>query len=256
MTCTANQIKRTCHAYFSSDASVPDSDKTDYHGEIPQHDTTERNTDPLEGNSSESDNSDSDSDSEDDEPNNEAERDARAYERQLVLEAAGLIVNKDVQPPPRPMRKKTGSKRRPPPAAPQHKQHKHSHSHSKELPPVPEPLDPTTHIDDAFDRYESFRQTQANRLSIASLDSASSPTTSVTTSATSIREGAYSQLKNFLGRNKTPVEHEKRIMPVISAPILRPQFEDRAQSPAFGSVRVSRVECSLSTCPLVVVESG
>lgn len=34
----------------------------------------------------------------------EAERKAREHERQLVLEAAGLIVKEDVKPPPRPPR--------------------------------------------------------------------------------------------------------------------------------------------------------
>jgi hypothetical protein len=62
---------------------------------------------------------------------------ARENERQRVLEAAGLIVNEDVKPPPRLERARSARKRRPPPAAPQ-RSSIISTSAAKDLPPVPE----------------------------------------------------------------------------------------------------------------------
>ncbi|KAJ7590631.1 hypothetical protein C8J56DRAFT_887202 [Mycena floridula] len=213
---------------------------------------------------------DSDSDSDDDlpgYPESKAEREARAHERQLVLEAAGLIVKNDMEPPP----SRTGSvrrtgpqgKRRPAPAAPRKRT-----SSAKDLPPLPETDhfedEPTIHLNDAFDRYESFRQMRGNRLSVSSIDVAQlktelpplSPTTSQTPSLVSQSgsqsgEGrSYSQLLNFLGRSKTPNEGRKTPgeqdgrRPVISAPILNPPSEDstRSTSPAFGSSWASLVD--------------
>lgn len=194
------------------------------------------------------------SDSEDEEEEEtKADRAAREQERQLVLEAAGLIVKRDVNvvPPPRPVRRKSAKARRPAPAAPTTRKSTMGSSPSspsaeKHLPPIPhpEPLDSAAHLDDAFERYESFRQSQirTNRLSVASMESGapSSPTTSPMVSSPS-RDSetggrSYSHILSFLGR-KTPVA-EGRTMPVISAPILQPPLEDsnRPTSPAFGSV--------------------
>jgi hypothetical protein len=191
--------------------------------------------------------SDSDADSDSDYvsfENDETDFEAREHERQLVLEAAGLIVQKDVKPPPRPIRRRSKQEpRRPAPAAPD-RSSVLSSSSTKELPPVPEPepIDVATHLDDAFDRYEAYRGHHQNRLSVASVDtnilpaSPTSATPSVMTTSSSGEGRTYSQLLSFLGR-KTPVEAERR--PTISAPIL--QVPDaaggsRASSPAFGSV--------------------
>lgn len=209
------------------------------HDQDDEGDTSDTNSD------SDSDYVSFDSDHEDTYPQTKEEREAREHERQLVLEAAGLIFKQDVKPPPRLARSKSksGGKRRPPPAAPNRLSVASSIS-LKDLPPLPEPepLDQATHLNDAFNRYESFRQHQANRLSVASVASTEttpiSPTASIISPSIS-KEGesrTYSLL-HFLGR-KTP-EAEKRIMPVISGPILHVSTEDasRASSPAFGSVR-------------------
>lgn len=138
-------------------------------------------------------------------------------------------------------------RRRPAPAAPERK-HKRSISGSKDLPPLPEPenesFDASTHIDDAYNRYESFRQSQANRLSVGSFEAPSSPTTTISSiPPPKETEGrSYSGFMQFLGRTKTPVEQDKRL--IISAPILGPPPEDRAQSPAFGSSWSSLVDKS------------
>src|ERR1700683_3310735 len=60
-----------------------------------------------------------DSEDEDDiEKGTDADWEVREKERQRVLEAAGLIVNQDVKPPPRLARARSAYQRRPPPAAP------------------------------------------------------------------------------------------------------------------------------------------
>ncbi len=196
---------------------------------------------------------DSDSDVDDAYPETKEEREAREHERQLVLEAAGLILKQDenVKPPPRPVRQKSkSSKRRPPPLAP--RQQVSSSLVHKEL-PLPPPPDPADHLNDAFDRYEAFRSAHANpnRLSVASVESAApmSPTVSVVSQPPSLKEGAdsrssYSGFLHFLGRSRTPVESsERKSTLVISAPILNspdmmlgPGDIQRSGSPAFGSV--------------------
>ncbi|TFK20128.1 hypothetical protein FA15DRAFT_600278 [Coprinopsis marcescibilis] len=141
----------------------------------------------------------------------EDDRMARERERQMVLEAAGLIVKtvEGVAPPPvKLVRRSTKShrrprlpppssypaqvleqheKRRPPPEAPKRRKPKRMYSKDKELPPIPpepedEPqsakqLDPIAQLDDAYARYESFKNQQlevnTNRLSVMSTDSGS-----------------------------------------------------------------------------------
>ncbi|KAK0227784.1 hypothetical protein IW262DRAFT_1445704 [Armillaria fumosa] len=181
------------------------------------------------------------SDIEDTYPETKAEREAREHERQLVLEAAGLIVKQDMKPPPRPPRKPKSGKRRPPPLAPERLSSNTSASSLKGLPPVPPTESETSaHLNDAFDRYEAFRMSVAS-----SMDSAppSSPTLStVSQSPSKEGESRYSSIMHFLGR-KTP-EAEKRL--VISAPILNsPETEfSRSASPAFGSSWASLVDKS------------
>ncbi|KAF8874204.1 hypothetical protein CPB84DRAFT_1967046 [Gymnopilus junonius] len=189
-----------------------------------------------------------------------ADKEARERERQLVLEAAGLIVNKDVGPPPlrarsvkkqqyhhqnrdpqyqnRTQKDQQGqqqqqqSQRRPAPAAPRRMASRH-----KDLPPVPphdhggpgvegegdnEPLSHEARLDDAFARYEYFKNTQAtnnlNRLSVVSTDSGgvpSSPTASVLTQREGRERegegGKYSYFLHFLrsGGSRTPEEGER-----------------------------------------------
>jgi actin cytoskeleton-regulatory complex protein PAN1 len=184
-----------------------------------------------------------------------AERDARAIERQRVLEAAGLVVKTDKQPPPRPVRKPSVRRRRPPPAAP-NRLSVVSTASDKDLPAVPEsPSDPSIRLDDAFARYEEFKKTKGfeqNRLSVSSFDTTpSSPTGAPSLapsvsreSATGSDHGRRSHFLHFLGRNKTPNEGERKTIS-ISAPISGPfpgPPSSRSSTPAlqdsssFGSV--------------------
>lgn len=194
-------------------------------------------------------------------PETKAEREARAHERQLVLEAAGLILKQDVKPPPRPPRRsRSKDKRRPPPLAPQRTTPTPSvagNIQGKELPELPpaelevppaRPRDPTQHLNDAFDRYEAFRGRASNRLSVASFESGSmSPMSASSMTPTTSKEGesasgkSYSGFLHFLGRSRTPVENERRSTLVISAPIMNTEISSggditRSVSPAFGSV--------------------
>ncbi|KAJ7221504.1 hypothetical protein GGX14DRAFT_492415 [Mycena pura] len=195
-------------------------------------------------------NSDTDSDYDSfSEEESESDSEAREHERQLVLEAAGLIVKKDVQPPPRP-RSKRQAPRRPPPAAPDRSSV--VSASSKELPSLPE-LDVAAGLDDAYDRYESFRG-HHQRLSVASVETyQTSPTPSspsmVSMSPTPSEGGrGYAQLLHFLGR-KTPNEGDRAVdrKATISAPILQTPENggvSRANSPAFGSSWASLVDKS------------
>jgi hypothetical protein len=186
-----------------------------------------------------------------------ADKEARERERQRVLEAAGLIVQRDVGPPPvRPPRSRVASgssssasrmgKRRPAPAAPQRR----SSGVYKELPPVPPVLDSEsglvsdgrkvkteevddevteeaeevqeeaeevlTHearLDDAFARYESFKNAQANqlaeannRLSVVSTDSSItmpvSPTTTISSMSMSQTQHPPSMVHMHMQKDK------------------------------------------------------
>ena len=202
-------------------------------------------------------------DSEDEQGETDADWEVREKERQRVLEAAGLILNEDVKPPPRLERARSTRKRRPPPAAPRRSSIISNSLVSKDLPPVPDsepsPADHSTRLDDAFDRYEAFKQQTptSNRLSIASSfetahsSLSGSPVVSLAPSTSGLSkdgEGrSYSYLLNFLGR-KTPGSDglEKRTL-TISSPIMNnPDSPSRENSPAFGSVSVLNL-CILST---------
>ncbi|KAF8172098.1 hypothetical protein BJ912DRAFT_994425 [Pholiota molesta] len=232
-------------------------------------------------NDSDSDDSDSDylSFEDNDDDNDEeaaAAKEAREREKQRVLEAAGLIVNQNVGPPP--LRPKARSiKRRPAPAAPRREPSFH-----KDLPPVPdtepepdpdpepEPAPIISHearLDDAFARYESFKNSHAanamNRLSVVSTDSTSGMTMSPTVSSASAMslapsqgsqkdtgggEGRYSNFLHFLTGGKAQGEGgsgERRTAASlnISAPMMinsasnqsTPQDgPSRSNSPSFG----------------------
>ncbi|VDB85180.1 unnamed protein product [Peniophora sp. CBMAI 1063] len=120
------------------------------------------------------------------------ERLARELQRQMLMEAAGLVVKREEgrrPPPPRPVRRRaaahvtTPKKHRPAPAVPEssRRQRRRAADDDKDLPEVPadeepEPA-PTIRLDDAFERYEAFKSQAAesnnNRFSVASFDSAS-----------------------------------------------------------------------------------
>lgn len=175
------------------------------------------------------------------------EHEAREAERMRVLEAAGLIIKSDKKPPPRPVRTRSHRRRRAPPVVPE----KSARRESKELPSVPEPETPdhSLRLDDAFERYETYKQnhTNLNRLSVASMDGISIPGSpsgshhSIPRSPSADVEGrSHSHFLNFFGRNRTPAnDGETRVMPVISAPILQ---KDPSASPdtneEFGTVRL------------------
>jgi hypothetical protein len=183
----------------------------------------------------------------DDSDNEEIGEEVRQHEREMVLEAAGLIVNQEVRPLPRP------PKRRPAPAAPDRRGSAVSTSSLKDLPPVPEPegLDLTTHLDDAFDRYEEFKKShgEANlkRMSTASDTLPPTPqsaTFSLPPSVSREENRSYSNILNFLGRNRSPANDTERPKSTlnISGPILNPSDPlSREGSPAFGTVRVSKL---------------
>lgn len=199
--------------------------------------------------------SDSDSDSNyvsfdgigDEESDNTKE--TRERERQLVLEAAGLVVNQDVKPPKQ--------KHRPAPPIPT--------SRYKNLPLVPDPeaepgqevenVDHEASLDDAFARYESFRNNQSNlnRLSVIStesgiLPSPPTPTMSHTHSGGNESSSRYGHFLQFLkSGNKTPERNPKSVATLnISAPIMNLSVSSqsseqddpsRSNSPSFGMVR-------------------
>lgn len=233
--------------------SAPDSKR------IPPHGLAESHHDADDDNSIDS---DSDCDSEyvsfDGIEDQASDKETRERGRQLVLEAAGLVVNQDVKPPPKP-------RHRPAPSVP-----RTVPSRQKNLPPVPDPkaepdpdlekLDYKASLDDAFARYESFRNTQSNlnRLSVISTESVISPVSpTATTSSMAMSlthsgggEGSsrYSHFLHFLkSGNKTP-EGERRSVATlnISAPIMNlngsnqstPQdVPPRLNTPSFGTVR-------------------
>ncbi|KAI0312324.1 hypothetical protein OF83DRAFT_1146615 [Amylostereum chailletii] len=181
------------------------------------------------------------------------EREARAMERKMVMEAAGLIIKQDERrPPPRPVRRNRSLRaaatkpRRPPPVVPAPRRQTSTASltadPNKSLPAVPDhdvaDGESILRLDDAFDRYEAFKlqgsDSASNRLSMASFDSGNgpvppSPASSLTPSKSFDRESANSEgrysgfLGHLLGRSRTPgTDGERRVFPVISGPISGP----------------------------------
>ncbi|KAI0689841.1 hypothetical protein BC835DRAFT_1407733 [Cytidiella melzeri] len=154
------------------------------------------------------------------------EREARELERQRVLSAAGLIIMKsEREPPPRPARRKSTRKRRPAPAVPA--QRRPPRRPSKDLPVVPdsESADTPLKLDDAYERYEAYKNTTSNlnRLSTASLDTSPSlisPSPSLILSSSAEPESrSHSHFLSFFGRKTPANDGEGRTMPIISGPI-------------------------------------
>lgn len=181
----------------------------------------------------------------------QAEYAARELERQRVLVAAGLIVKHDATSAPRPpARTKSLRTHRPAPAVPNQSSQPEKSSPMRDLPPIPVDDDtgsgdPILRVDDAFDRYEAYKDKLAQRVSIASSydtptsPSASSMTLGPTLSRDESRGHSYSGLWSFLGR-RTPVpESDKRSSIgglTISGPITNGSIPSPESSPAFGSV--------------------
>ncbi|KAG8943721.1 hypothetical protein FRC04_002553 [Tulasnella sp. 424] len=199
-----------------------------------------------------------------------AEAEARALERQRVLEAAGLIIKPaDASAPPRPPRK-----HRPPPRVPDRSSKGAPENIStsqieRDLPEIPKGEEPAMRLEDAYDRYEAFRRRQqeipppGNRSSIISTSSlesspvVSSPTGTVfslqapsiaqSTSSSggeTARHGASAFLHSFLGR-RTPGPDKKSLTisaPTISAPIPITGEIPRTPSPGFGTSWSSLVD--------------
>lgn len=271
----------------------------------PAVDRFAKENDVADDSDSDSDDSDSDYLSFDDDESDSEEALAREKERQLVLEAAGLIVKKnDGPPPPRP------KARRPAPAAPRRAPSVNTlDSVNKELPapppmvddpepepePEPEPVSHEARLDDAFARYESFKnhQLDLNRLSIVSTATVaseattvpSSPTGTFASSMTSVslppshagRESdTSSRYSGFLGRltgatggRGSPGERERRSVAglSISAPMMMqsssggslaqptPQEPSRANSPSFGTVCLFLPVLFIEACFLMIDHS-
>lgn len=223
-------------------------------GPNPSQETAEDSTDSEDSDSEYLSFDDSDEEDQETEEQHRIERDARASERQRVLEAAGLIVRKDERRPP----PKVPRKHRPPPAVPDRPTviTEPASDKDKELPSVPTPQDDAesiTYVDDAYERYEAFKQNQLHRLSVASSfeiipsPTVTSPTLSVAVSMTKSdsSEGRFSdKLRDFLGRSKTPEERRTNltISGPISGPILtrEPSPVASENSAPFGAVSYNR----------------
>lgn len=229
------------------------------------------------------------------------EHEARELERQRVLEAAGLLVvqpehaqereqeqddatengaranSRPSTPPPRPPRRRsTRRRRRTPPQTPGTNNADAnrlsivsvSSDKEKELPQPPTPGS-VLHVDDAFERYEAYRQSKNWRMSISSIDTGppSPGLGSAAISATPSRDGGeqrhlqsgHSHIFNFLTRSKTPTHEPERPRLQISAPILNTRHSmesiQRPGSPSFGSVSVVVSSFPDVTClyPIVMV---
>ena len=233
------------------------------------------------------DDSDSDSDPSDEgitEEQRQHEREQRELERIRVLEAAGLIIKQPAEgkkPPAPPIRRRSTKKgRRPPPAAPLPSLPPAASERERELPPLPPPS-PRARLDDAYERYEAFKNREFTISSSTNRDSAAftvsdassippssprlpvtpgmgtvslSPTSSIPPAVHESRSSGYTGLLSFLSRSKTPGEEKKTLSiasisaPVISAPITGTgtAAPPRENSPVFGSVSTIRPEPPLN----------
>lgn len=223
------------------------SDSIDNDADIEDESDWDSDDDDEDGDSftaSETDSSGSD-DEEQTEEQHRAEREARAVERQRVLEAAGLIITKtDRKPPPRPARRKSIRKRRPAPEVPQRRRRSKHDTMHETLSPDLDGRDSSLRLDDAYERYENFKQssTSMNRLSMASVDTSASipssapspsPSLAILRSPSTEQEGrSYSNFLHFFGRKTPGNDGEARVMPVISGPI--PIGEKEPSSPSMG----------------------
>lgn len=195
-----------------------------------------------------------------------AEELEREAERARVLEAAGLVVQKDPThaPPVPPHRRrtvKTRTRRAPPPVP----------KSTNKAPPIERDLPPTPSSPhgsflaseaDAYDKYESYRRRSshhggANRFSLVSVGSTDAPSSPASTtppilssisakdSESHVSRLSGSALLNFLGRStsQASVASERKAPLVISAPV--PANTEgaisRGNSPAFGMV--TRLVC-------------
>ncbi|KAI0085934.1 hypothetical protein BDY19DRAFT_963763 [Irpex rosettiformis] len=190
-----------------------------------------------------------------------AEREARELERQRVLSAAGLVVMKsDRKPPPRPARRKSIRKHRPPPAVPEKRQT--PSRPPKDLPILPDTdnKDTSLRLDDAYERYEAYKQSTANfkRLSSASIDTSASlsvysPSLTLSPSPSNDQENTSqtgSHFLSFFGRKTPANDGETRTRPIISGPIpiSGPNMKDSASSVSsdseFGATWASLIDKS------------
>lgn len=175
------------------------------------------------------------------------EHEARELERQRVLEAAGILVKKSDDTLP-PVRRRSVRKRRPAPETP-NRLSVASASSDKDLPATPSSIvDHALQIDDAFERYEAYRQSKNYRLSMSSIDTGPpSPGLPPSLSASASKDGesrtSHSAIFNFFtgGRSKTPTSDPDKPRLQISAPIMingnSSGSPSREGSPAFGTVR-------------------
>ena len=210
---------------------------------------------------------DSDEDDQETEEQHRIEREARASERERVLEAAGLIVRKDGRRPP----PKVPHKHRPPPAVPDRLTVTTKLASDKDEGPSLTPAslgdaEGTMYVDDAYERYETFKQSQLNRLSIASSFETTSPTVTSPTSSLAVpmfktdsSEGRFAdRLRDFLGRSKTPEERRTNltISGPISGPILTREPSPVASENPAGFGAVSHDDGSMFTYWLMLRSHG
>ena len=177
----------------------------------------------------------------------------REEEKRRVLEAAGLIIKHDSSAPPpvpprrRPSKKRAARAKQLPPRRPIPRVQENELSNlDRALPPVPmSTADPILQADDAFARYEQFKQKQppTNRFSVTSVDSIPhSLTPSISPVARESDGGKTgSALLSFFGLGFTaPSTSAERRTVNISGPIITAVesniSSENSPTPSFGLV--------------------
>ncbi|CAE6423462.1 unnamed protein product, partial [Rhizoctonia solani] len=191
---------------------------------------------------------------EDGDGDGDADQAARELERQRVLEAAGLIVK---QAPPRPPKK-----RRPAPKAPVRARSDEGSSpgtpsRERNLPEPPDENESVLRIDDAYERYQAFRQSGQSRASMASFEglptsvppAPASPSATISSLPSATDSTKTNAIKSFFGRGSERDKSRPTVTisaPVISAPINSSGgANERGSSPAFGMSWTSLVDKSV-----------
>lgn len=176
---------------------------------------------------------------------------ARELERQRVMNAAGLILKRDQNAPPRPTaRKPPRSRRRPPPAP---KRSSSGLDLDRNVPSIPgSPTSSLIKVDDAYDKYEHFKQNntndpRANRISVASTDTGPPSPASLSLHLSPSRDGTEGGqrgpgglLQLFSHRTHASSPVERRSVASISGPIIDDSSSSHAsitESKNFGNVR-------------------
>ncbi len=175
-----------------------------------------------------------------------------------------IVTKTDRKPPPRPARKNSVRKRRPAPEVPRDRRRPEyegtDDTSMHETEPEPDGKENSLRLDDAYERYETFKQSgnSMNRLSMASMDTtvsfgstvpSPSPSFSVPPNSSieqdsRVHTSASSHFLHFFGRRTPANDSETPSRPVISGPI--PIGEKEPSTPnltdsSFGTVCIPLV---------------